>query len=136
MCLESAEVEEGAVKLLVGVEVEDLKTVCVRDGIVCLESAEVEEGAVKLLVGVEVEDLKTVCVRDGIVSLESAEVEGGAAELLEDAEVENVAALQLEAFGLKTLKATRAFELALDSSGCSPDLDSAFSLEDSYSLPG
>lgn len=95
--------------------------------------------AVGLLVSVKVENVKTVCVKDVTERLDNAQVEEGAVELLVGVEIECVAALQLEAFGLETLEfaeATQAFELVLGSYGRSPGLDSAFSLEGSYSFRG
>ena len=89
--------------------------------------------AVVLLVGVQVEVVQILYVRGAVERLEDA------VRLLEGAEIESAVALQWEAFvvePLEVLEATQVFGLALGSSDCSPDLDSTFSLEDSYSLPG
>lgn len=116
----NAEVEglqfADAVGLLVGVESEVAEALWSGDVTERLEDAEAEEGAVGLL-----------------------EIEEGAVELLEGVEVEIAAVLQLETSAVKTLvlvEATQVFELAFGCSDCSPDLDLAFSLEDSYSLQG
>lgn len=122
-----------AVGLLVAVEVDEVGGVeasCSGDAVDHHEDAEVEEGAVRLPGDAEIEE-------GAVKVLGDAEVGEDGMGLLVDVEFEVVAALQPEASAMENLvvvEATQAFELAFGSPGCSPDLDSAFFLQDSYSL--
>lgn len=130
-----------AVKLLVGEEVEASHSggVAERRGDAEVEDVEAlySGDAVGPLVGVEVEDAEVSPSGDAVEHLEDAEAEGSAVGFPEDVGVGRAAALQLEASAVEILvvvEATRVFELVFGFSDCSPDLDSAFSLPDSYSL--
>ncbi len=102
---------------------------------------------VGILVDVEVEDVEDVevmCLGDAVDWHEGAEAEESVvgfpedAEIEEDVDFESAAALQSEVSAveiLEVVEARQAFELAFGSSGCSPELDLAFFLQDSYSLP-
>ena len=133
-----------SVGLLVGVEVEDV-------GALDVETLYFGD-SVGLLVGVEVEDVGALDLGDAVERIEDAEAEGGAVGLPEDAEVEEgavglledvefegAAALRLGVSAVEILvvvEAAQVFELVFGSSECSPDLDSAFSLEESCSFQG
>ena len=98
---------------------------CLRDGVECPEDAEAEEGAGRF-------------PEDSEIEQGPVELHGDAEGLLENVEFEGATALEWEASAVENLvvvEATQAFELAFGSSGCSQDLDSAFFLPDSYSLP-
>lgn len=143
---------EGVAERSVDAEVEDVELRSEAASVVgfpeSVEAVDVETlhwGAdVVLLVSVEVEDVEALCLRDAVECFEDAEIEQGAVELcgnseglLEDVEFEGAAALQWEASAVENLvvvEATQAFELAFGSSGCFRDLDSAFFLQDFYSL--
>ena len=116
----------GAVGFLAVLEIVDV-------GVLYLGGAEVEEGA-------EVLDGAAVVAGGGEVEDGEKGAVGfpGDAEVEEGAEVEVAAAVQSEASAVETLvvvEATQVFGLAFDSSDCSPELGSAFSQENSYSLP-
>lgn len=130
-------------KLLVGEEVEASHSggVAERRGDAEVEDVEAlySGDAVGPLVGVEVEDAEVSPSGDAVEHLEDAEAEaeGSAVGFPEDVGVGRAAALQLEASAVEILvvvEVTRVFELVFGFSDCSPDLDSAFSLPDSYSL--
>ena len=108
----------GFLDVVEAVNVEDVEVMCLGDAVDWHEGAEAEEGVVGFP--------------------EDAEIEEDVVVLLEDVDFENVAALQPEvsaAENLEVVEVRQAFELAFGSSGCSPDLDLAFFLRDSYSLP-
>lgn len=126
---EVVEVEKGAVGTLVDVEVEE--------GAIELpefpEVAEVEKGAVGFPGDAQVEDE----VAAGFPG--DAEVEEGAIGLPGDAEAEVALTVQSEASAVEIVvpvEVVQVLELAFGSSGCSLDLDSAFSREGSYSMLG
>ena len=126
----------GAVGFLAVLEIVDV-------GVLYLGGAEVEEGAVAFPGDAEV-GLGAEVEKGAVGFPGDAEAEKGAVgfpgdvEVEEGAEVEVAAAVQSEASAVETLvvvEATQVFGLAFDSSDCSPELGSAFSQEDSYSLP-